>query len=180
MRTRRRDEGGATTVELVPVPPLQPPEPGRSRAQAWGARGERGAVAVEAAIVSSVLLVPLLLGVLYYGNYLWKSQQVALLDPNLDQSGFVGEICPGELLARVKDAALVAMENVDDAAGLPLTSNSITTSLVNGVPGQLGVDIRVSITTTITSSAPIPLPNDGNVVNDVMIRLQNVVIKTGC
>lgn len=144
-------------------------------------RDQRGAVAVEAALVSSFILVPLLLGVLYYGFYLWKMQSVPLLDPNLDQAGFVGEVCEGELLDRVKTAALVALENVDDAVGLPLTSNDVTTSLVHAVPGQLGVDVRISITTLVTSSSPVPLPNGGNVVNDVMLRLENVVIKTaGC
>ncbi len=143
-------------------------------------RGQRGAVAVEFALVSSALLVPLLLGALFYGYYLWKMQHVPLLDPNLDQAGFVGEMCPGELLARVKEAALVAMENVDGAAGIPLASNDVTTTLVNAVPGQLGADVRVSITTSVMSTSPIPLPHGGNVVNDVMIRLQNVVVRTGC
>jgi hypothetical protein len=143
-------------------------------------RDQHGSVAVEAAIVGSVILVPLLLGILFFGYYLWKMQHVPLLDPNLNQAAFVGVICPDELLARVKDAALVAMENVDDGTGIPLSSNDITTSLVNSVPGQLGVDVRVSITTSVMSSSPIPLPNDGSVVNDVLIRLENVVIKTGC
>lgn len=141
-------------------------------------RGQRGAVAVEFAVVSSALLVPLLLGALFYGYYLWKMQHVPLLDPNLDQAGIVGEMCPGELLARVKEAALVAMENV--GAGIPLASNDITTALVSAVPGQLGADVRVSITTSVMSSSPVPLPHGGNVVNDVLIRLQNVVVKTGC
>ena len=141
----------------------------------------RGAVALEAALVGSVILLPLLLGVLYYGYYLWKMQQVPLLDPNLDQAGFVGDLCPADLLARVKTAALVALENVDDGTGLPLTSNDVTTSLVNSVPGQLGVDIKISITRSVIDSSLLPLPNDGNLVNDVLIRLQNVRITTaGC
>jgi hypothetical protein len=142
---------------------------------------DRGAVAVEAALVGSFILVPLLLGILFYGYYFWKLQQVPLLDPNLDQAGFVGDLCSAELLARVKATALVALENVDDGTGIPIGSNDITTTLVNGIPGQLGVDVRVSITTTVISSSLLPLPNNGNVVNDVLIRLQNVRITTaGC
>jgi hypothetical protein len=142
---------------------------------------DRGAVAVEAALVGSFILVPLLLGILFYGYYFWKLQQVPLLDPNLDQAGFVGDLCGDDLLARVKTAALVALENVDDGTGLPIASNNITTSLVNAVPGQLGVDIKISITTSVMDSELLPLPNDGNLVNDVLIRLQNVRITTaGC
>ena len=144
-------------------------------------RDQRGAVAIEAGLVISFLLVPLLLGVLYYGFYLWKLQQVPLLAPNLDQAAFVGAYCEADLLARVKDTALVNMENIDDGVGMPLTSNSITTSLVNAIPGQLGVDVRISVKASALSASPIPLPLGGQVVNDITVRLENIVIKTtGC
>ena len=143
-------------------------------------RRDDGAVAVESALVLSFILAPLMIGVLTFGLYFWKAQRVPLLDPNIDQSGLVGEICESEIVDRVRTAALVAVENVDGADALPVTLSDITATIVSYVPGGLGVDVSVSITSNISDGSPFPLPNDGNVTNDVLIRLQNVKIKTGC
>lgn len=146
-------------------------------------RGQRGAAAVEAALVISAILVPLMLGVLYYGMYFWILQSAPMLDPNLDQAEFVGEYCPNnqqQLLTRVREAALVAIGNVDDGSGLPITLSSITATFSSYVPNGLGVDIRVSVTSSVMSETSIlPLPNNGNIVNDSVIRLQNVHYSTG-
>ena len=146
-------------------------------------RGQRGAVAVEAALMLSVILMPLMLGVFYYGYFLWKAQSTPLLDPNVDQAAFVGEICEGELLDRVRAAALVTAENLDDGTHLPIELTDITATVVNFVPNGLGVDVRVSISAPVLEEliAFLPLPNDGRIVSDAMIRLENVRLKTaGC
>lgn len=141
-------------------------------------RRDDGAVAVESALVLSFILAPLMLGVLTYGYYFWQAQRVPLLDPNIDQSGLVGEICESQLVGRVLDTVRTAVENVDDANALPVPVNGITATVLDFVPGTLGVDVRVSITTNLGSV--LPLPNGGNVTNDVLLRLQNVKVKTGC
>lgn len=143
-------------------------------------RADRGAAAVEAALVGSFILVPLLLGVLSFGYYLWKLQRVPLLDPQLDQTAFVGEICEGELVSRVRTATLTTLENAEDAASLPVSLSDITASVVPSEVGGLGVTVNIGVTVPLLTSSFIPLPNDGNVTNDVQVRLQNVVLKTGC
>jgi hypothetical protein len=147
-------------------------------------RTQAGAAAVETAILVSAVLVPLLLGVLYYGFFFWKAQAVPTLDPDIDQAGFVGTYCVGalpQLLSRVETAVLVAIENVDEGAGLPIQLSDITATVVSYVPDGLGVDIKVSVTLPALAEtlAFLPLPNDGNVVSDAMVRLQNVRISTG-
>jgi hypothetical protein len=145
---------------------------------------ESGTAAVETALLFSVVLGPLLLGLLYYGFFFWKAQAVPTLDPNLDQSGFVGYICPADLLTRVKASTLIAVQNVDNGTGLPISLSDITTTLLTPVSSTtLGVDVAVSIRLHVTDKTLsfLPLPNGGNVVNDAVIRLQNVRIKTtGC
>lgn len=144
-------------------------------------RRDDGAVAVESALVLSVILAPLLIGVLTYGFYFWQAQKVPLLDPNMDQSGIVGELCEAELVSRVKAAALTAVTNVDDTGALPVALDDITATVLSAVPNGLGVDVSVSITTTIGEGSFLPLPNGGNVTKDVFLRLQNVKLKTaGC
>jgi hypothetical protein len=147
-------------------------------------RNERGTAAVETALLVSAVLAPLLIGVLYYGLFFWKAQAVTTLDPSLDQSGFVGTFCDSQipqLLARVQTAALVAIENVDEGTGLPFHLSDITATVISYVPGQLGVDIKISVVLPVLANtlAFLPLPNDGNVISDAMIRLQNVRISTG-
>jgi hypothetical protein len=149
---------------------------GRSRR-----RDDDGAAAVESALVLSVVLAPLLMGILTYGYYFWQAQKVPLLDPNIDQAGIVGELCEGELLTRVRAAALTAVTAVDDTGALPVTLGDITATVVSVVPDGLGVNVTVSVTTSIGEGSFLPLPNDGNVTKDVLMRLQNVTITTsGC
>jgi hypothetical protein len=152
------------------------------RARAAG-RTDRGAVAVEAALAVSVILVPLMLGVFYYGYFLWKAQSQPLLDPNVDQAAFVGELCGPELLDRVRAAALVTAENLDDGTHLPISLTDITATVVSFVPNGLGVDVRVSISAPVLEEklSFLPLPNNGRIVSDALIRLENVRLKTaGC
>jgi hypothetical protein len=151
------------------------------RARAAG-RTDRGAVAVEAALTLSVILAPLMLGVFYYGYFLWKAQSQPLLDPNIDQAAFVGELCEGELLERVRQTALVSAENLDDGTHLPIKLSDITATVVQSVP-NLGVDVKVSISAPVLKETLsfLPLPNDGRIVSDALVRLENVRLKSaGC
>lgn len=140
-------------------------------------------MAVEAALVLSVILMPLTLGVFYYGYFLWKAQSQPVLDPNVDQAAFVGELCSGELLDRIRTAALVTAENLNDGTRLPIAVTDITATVVSYVPNGLGVDVQVSISAPVLEEklSFLPLPNNGRIVSDALIRLENVRLKTaGC
>jgi hypothetical protein len=145
---------------------------------------ESGTAAVETALLFSIVLGPLLLGLLYYGFFFWKAQAVPTLDPNLDQSGFVGYLCPADILTRVRATTLIAVQNVDDGTDLPISLSDITATLLTPVSSTtLGVDVAVSINLHVMNEALsfLPLPNNGSVISDAVIRLQNVRIKTtGC
>ncbi len=52
-------------------------------------REERGAAAVEAALIASLLLAPLFSGVLYWGHFFWESQKVRTLDVTAIPQGSV-------------------------------------------------------------------------------------------
>ncbi|MBB6626557.1 hypothetical protein H5V45_04385 [Nocardioides sp. KIGAM211] len=146
-------------------------------------RVERGAAAVEAALLLGAVLAPLMVGVLYYGLFFWKLQSVPTLDPNLDQSGFVGSYCATQrtqLADRVRAATLVSVQNVDEGSGLPISLEDIVVTVLDYVPGSLGVSVQVSITAPVLEETLsfLPLPDDGNVVSDSVVRLENVMISS--
>jgi len=61
-----------------------------------GAARERGAAAVEAALICSALLIPLLLGVITWGDYFFRAQRVDTLAPGVPVGGVAGEFtCQG-------------------------------------------------------------------------------------
>lgn len=147
-------------------------------------RGERGAAAVEAGLLISAVLVPLMLGVINYGYYFWQLQRIPELDPNLDQSSLVGTYCVGQipdLLTRVRKAALVAADNLDDGNDLPLSLSDITATVVSYTPGTLGLIVEVGFSTNVIDELVsfLPLPDDGNLVSGAQVRLQNVKITSG-
>lgn len=147
-------------------------------------RDEGGAAAVEAGLLISAVLVPLMLGVINYGYYFWQLQRIPELDPNLDQSSFVGTYCAGQipdLLTRVRQAALVAAENLDDGSDLPVALSDITATVVSYTPDTLGLVVEVGFSTNVIDEliSFLPLPDDGNLVSGAQVRLQNVKITSG-
>jgi hypothetical protein len=148
------------------------------------ARDDAGAAAVEAGLLISAILMPLLLGVINYGHYFWQLQRVPELDPNIDQSGLVGTYCLGQipdLLTRVREAALVAANNLDDGNDLPLSLSDITATVVSYTPDTLGLVVEVGFSTNVIDEliSFLPLPDDGNLVSGAQVRLQNVKITSG-
>ena len=145
------------------------------------ARTSKGAAAVEAALFVSVVLVPLMLGVFYYGLYFWKLQAVPTLDANVDQAGFVGAFCQTALQDRVESEVLADLADVDQGSGMPVASREVTASVLSSVPGQLGVDVQVTVRVQVMSeSTLIPLPADGSIEHVSWIRLENVTISPVC
>jgi len=143
------------------------------------AAGERGAAAVEAGLLISFVLVPLLLGVLYYGSYFWRAQHVAAYAPRLPQAGVTGELSCSELVARVKQLVLGGVDDADRALGEHLGLDDVAVDVVRVLP-TVGADVRVSLVVPAVSEtlAWLPLPHGGDLVSDVLVRLDNVSVST--
>lgn len=147
-------------------------------------RSERGAAAVEAALLISSVLAPLMLGVLNYGHYFWQLQRVPELDPNIDQSSLVGTYCVNQLpdlLNQVRAAALLAANDLDDGSD-PLALSDITATVASYTLDAMGVVFNLSVSTNAQDELIpyLPLPDDGNVVSQSKIRVQNVKISGSC
>ncbi len=136
-----------------------------------GSCGERGVAAVEAGLVTA-LLSPMLGGVLWFGNYFW--QQQVMYEPTVTQSQVVGVFADCQnLIDQVKGTVLANAASVSDAAGIGI--EDVVVDVVDFVPDQVGVDVRISVRVPVTGAAlSWLLPNDGDVVSEVLTRLENV------
>lgn len=145
-------------------------------------RAERGAVAVEAALVLTFIMIPLVLGVITYGSYFWQAQKVQPLSTRLPMDDVVGEFDCSQLIDRVKTTVQNALPNVEGAVGGVLPLDAIGVRVVNVLP-SVGVDIVLSIQIPVVSQLGglLPLPNGGNVLSEATYRLDNVKLTTaGC
>jgi hypothetical protein len=152
-----------------------PPSTGSSR-------GERGAAAVEAALFLTVVLLPMVLGVITYGSYFWQAQKVAPLSARLPLDDVVGEYDCAQLIDRVKTTVQNALPNVSGAIGGVLPLEDIGVTVVNVLP-SVGVDIALSISVPAVGQLGglLPLPNGGNLLSEATYRLDNVKLTTaGC
>lgn len=163
------------------APRPQPPAPDARCRRRRGER-ERGAVAVEAAIFISVVLIPLLLGVITYGSYFWQAQRVQPLTARLPIESIVGEFNCAQLVDRVKTTVQNALPTVYSLLGDDVPLDAIGVDVVNVLP-SIGVDITVSITLPAVNQLGgfLPLPNGGDLVTEATYRLDNVKLTTaGC
>ena len=145
-------------------------------------RGERGAVAVEAAVILSVILMPLLLGVITYGNYFWQAQKAEPLATRLPMESIVGEFNCAQLVDRVKTTVQNALPSVTNLFTGTLPLDAIGVRVVNVLP-TVGVDIELTISVPAlnTLGGLLPLPNGGSLVSEATYRLSNVKLTTaGC
>ncbi len=128
---------------------------------------QRGAAVVEAALVISFFLVPLLVGVLLFGERLWAAQKTPPYDAHLAPSEITGNLTCAELVDRVKTTL------VNNAAGLPtpLQSSWITVNVIEALPtvGVL-VDVKVSVPPADGTGDPL--------VTEAASRLDNVTLTT--
>ena len=145
-------------------------------------RGERGAIAVEAALVLTFIMIPLVLGVITYGSYFWQAQKVQPLSQRLPMDDVVGEFDCSQLIDRVKTTVQNALPNVDGAVGGVLPLSAIGVQVVNVLP-TVGVDIVLSIQLPAVNQLGglLPLPNGGSLLSEATYRLDNVKLTTaGC
>jgi hypothetical protein len=136
-------------------------------------RDERGTAVVEAGLVT-MFLAPLLMGVLWFGNYFWHQQSKDTYAPRVSQSQLVGNyLSCEELVSAVRQTAVVNLNNV--SGNSPVSLDNVTARVIDFVPNQLGVEVEVSVRVPAARSAVSwLLPHGGDLVTESMTRLENV------
>ena len=137
---------------------------------------EKGAAAVEAALVSSVLLVPLLLGVVTWGDYFFRAQRVDTLAPGVPVGGVAGEFTWQGLKDRVASTVVDVVGDLD-ASLVGIDVSDVTVSVVEVLP-DVGVVVDIHIETPLVGglASLIPLPGGGSIVTDFSQRLEDVTV----
>lgn len=130
-------------------------------------RDQRGAAVVEAALVISFLLVPILVGVIKFGFLIWDQQKQPPYDARLAPSEIIGRFDCAELVDRVKRTV------VGNSAALdaPLQAESVAVQVVEATPtvGVL-VEVRVHVPAAYGTGNPL--------VTEAASRLSHVTLTT--
>ncbi|MGY2875439.1 hypothetical protein ACVW00_002629 [Marmoricola sp. URHA0025 HA25] len=145
-------------------------------------RTERGAAAVEAGLVISFFLIPLVLGIISYGSYFWQAQKVEPLSSRLPLQNIVGTFNCAQLIDRVKTTVKNALPSITGLVDSDLPLSAIGVTVVDALP-TVGVDVSVSIglQTSFDLGGLVPLPNGGKLLSEATYRLDNVKLTTaGC
>lgn len=142
-------------------------------------RDGAGAAAVEAALVLSAVVLPLLLGVLSYGQYFWQAQHVGVYQPRLPESSIVGTFTCAQLVDQVKTTVQGSLPAVQGVAGNVLPLSDIGVQVLDVLP-TIGATVQVSVSVPADTALGglVPLPNGGNVVTEATYRLDNVMLTT--
>lgn len=125
-----------------------------------------------------LVLLPLLFGVLYYGNVIWSMQSAQGTAARLPLAGITGNFTCDGLVARVKSTVLAALPGLDDnLTGLGLDDIGVT--VLQPIP-EVGAVLSVSVEVPIVDSIGnlLPLPSVTNVVSEASYRLDNVRVTT--
>jgi hypothetical protein len=113
--------------------------PARARRQRL--RDQRGAVVVEAALVITFFLLPMLLGVLTFGERLWHLQKHDPYEPRIYASQVVGVFDCAGLLDRVKNTVV----NNISGLGVPIDPSWVSVAVVEVDPTGVLVSVTVSV-----------------------------------
>lgn len=137
-------------------------------------RSDRGAVGVEAALVLGFFLVPLMLGMLSFGQYFWERQKVSGV--NLSQGGatIVGRLTCADLKGRVFALLEGTLDSAGVSLGRPLSLGDLVLDVVRGTTNSIGIDVQVGVTVPLATAIGTFLPDDGALVDAVLLRLDNV------
>ena len=138
------------------------------------ARTETGAAAVEAGLVTTFLM-PLVVGVLFYGNWFWHQQDNPVHDLRVPQAQVVGLFTCAQLVDRVKQT-VVANAGVLDLVE-PLELSDVAVDIVEVLP-TVGAVVNVSIVVESDTNFDEFLPNEGDVVSELTMRLEHVSLTT--
>ena len=141
------------------------------------ARSERGVAAVEAGLVSTVLL-PLLMGVLVWGNYFWHAQRVEPYAARLPQGAVVGyNLTCEELVAKVKQAVVDLSSPLGEAYAPELSLEDVVVEVVEVLPDASAV-VSIGVSSDVDTALASWLPNNGEVLTETTMRLENVTLST--
>ena len=145
-------------------------------------KDERGAVAVETGFILSVVLIPLLLGVITYGMYFWRAQSAEPLASRLPLVNIVGTFNCAQLIDRIKTTVQNALPEVSGLVGDEIPLTAIGVRVIEVLP-TIGVVVEVSIKVSggDVLGGLLPLPNGGALVSEATYRLENIKLTTaGC
>lgn len=147
-----------------------------ARPRNGGSVPQRGAAAVETVLVVSVLLVPLFLGIVTWGDYFFRAQRVDTLAPAVPVGGVAGSFTCQALKDTVA-ATVVDVVGDLDASLADIDVSDVTVSVVEVLP-DVGVIVDIHIETPLVGglASLIPLPGGGAIVTDFSQRLQDVTV----
>ena len=128
---------------------------------------QRGAAVVEAALVISFVMIPILLGVLDLGERLWRAQKQPAYEPRIASSEIIGTFTCEELVDRVKTTVVSNAA----AADTPIGSDAVAVKVVEAIP-TVGAVVDVSVT------IPPPEGADNGIVTEATSKLESVSVTT--
>ena len=137
---------------------------------------ERGAVAVEFALVFGFILVPLLFGMLQYGWYLYTAQVTSSAVRETARRLSVGD-CQGSVSGQLK--AQTFARNQSGFRNMTVTYGSTASPTSNTLPAE-GQVLRVTATANGAIVGYLPLPDNGIVTRRVEIRVEDSTEDTTC
>ncbi len=143
-----------------------------------GSRAEGGVAALEAGLVTTFLM-PLLLGVLFFGIYFWRAQQGEVYDPRLPSGTFAGQTLTCQTLLSQVESDVVALVNSTNDSTAPDIDLSNVTGAVTEVLPDGGAVVEVTISVPVVPMFGSLLPNGGNLVTETTMRLDDVVVTDG-
>jgi hypothetical protein len=135
--------------------------------RARGREGQRGAAAVEAALVISFFLAPILGGVLTLGERLWQAQKQPPYDARTVSSQVVGRFGCAELVDRVKTTLVNNTAHLD----VPLEAGWIAVDVVDVLP-TVGAIVEIGISVPALDGLGSPT------VTEASERLEHVSVTT--
>ncbi len=130
-------------------------------------RNQRGAVVVEAALVISFFLIPLMVGTFTLGERLWQAQKKDPYEPRIASSQVVGVFTCSELISRVEST----VANNIQGLGVPIDLGWVKAQVVEAVP-DVGVLVEVTVT------VPPPDGTGDPVVTEASVQLENATLST--
>ncbi|MBA8804113.1 hypothetical protein FB382_002404 [Nocardioides ginsengisegetis] len=132
---------------------------------------------MEAGLVVSLLLAPLLVGIIQWGDYFWRAQSVDTLAPAVPTGAVAGTFtCEG--LKSAVAAQVASVVNGLNPSGSPMTAAAVLVTVTEVLPSVgVTVDIHVEAPTSGLASL-IPLPGGGALVTDFSQRLSDVTVSS--
>jgi hypothetical protein len=122
---------------------------------------------VEAALVISFLLFPILVGVVKFGFLIWDQQKQPPYDARIAPSEIIGRFDCAQLVDRVKTTVVNNVAALDT----PLSADSVVVDVVEATPA-VGVLVEVEVRLPAESAAGSP------VVAEAASRLSHVTLTT--